>query len=307
MKKMEVLGLQTIPEIKPAANLPEIIANCANDEIGGLQDRDIIVLTSKIISKATGRIRKVNDIKPGKKALVLSRQTGKDARWLQMIFDEGHQILAIIPLKGVIEQFVLNTSEDDRCTRQLCEQKWALCITKDKDGRIHTCDAGIDSSNHPAGLVSALPADPDKEARKLREQIRKLTGKYVAVVLADTEVVLFGTMDFAVGSAGIEPISKKFGTPDLFGKPKFGGIDLTASELTAASALVFGQGNEGIPVAVIRGCKYEISETENISNTLPGWPDNIDVAKTIKTTMRATACACGLKKRLLLRLVSWFM
>lgn len=76
-----------------------------------------------------------------------------------------------------------------------------------------------------------LPEDPDAEARKVREQIQKLSGKRVAVILADTEMIPFGTIDVAVGSSGIEPISKKFGQKDLFGKPKFGGVDLVAYEL----------------------------------------------------------------------------
>jgi coenzyme F420-0:L-glutamate ligase/coenzyme F420-1:gamma-L-glutamate ligase len=114
-------------------------------------------------------------------------------------------------------------------------------------------------------------------------------------------------MDFAVGSSGIEPISRMFGKKDVFGKPKFGGIDLVAHELTAASALVFGQTGAGIPIAVVRGFEYKINETENISNTLVPKASGTDVAKAIKATMRATACAGGLKQRLLLRIASWFI
>jgi F420-0:gamma-glutamyl ligase len=45
MKKIEVLGLQTIPEIKQGDNLAEIIVNCAGDEIGSLEDRDVFSLS----------------------------------------------------------------------------------------------------------------------------------------------------------------------------------------------------------------------------------------------------------------------
>jgi coenzyme F420-0:L-glutamate ligase/coenzyme F420-1:gamma-L-glutamate ligase len=306
MKKIEVLGLQTIPEIKRGDNLPEIIVKCVDDEIGGLQEKDIIILTSKIVSKAAGRTRKLNEVKPGKKALAISKRTGKDAGWLQMIFDEGHQILAILPIKGIVERHIINASEDAETGRDLCEHEQAICITRGKNGLIHTCDAGIDGSNHPAGIVSLLPENPDGEARKIREQIQKLSGKQVAVILADTEVMPGGTMDFAIGSSGIEPVSKMFGTKDLFGKPKFGGIDLTAYELTAASTLVFGQTAGGIPVAVIRGCEYEINETENISNTLTP-QTNVGVTKAIKATLRATSYAYSLKTRLLLQIASWFV
>jgi coenzyme F420-0:L-glutamate ligase/coenzyme F420-1:gamma-L-glutamate ligase len=156
-------------------------------------------------------------------------------------------------------------------------------------------------------MVSLLPRDPDAEAGKIREQIRQLTGRQLAVILADTEMIPFGTMDFAVGSSGIGPISKKFGKKDLFGKPKFGGIDLVAYELTSASALLFGQTGAGIPVVVIRGCEYEISETENILNTLLPRADNTEFSKMVKATMRATSYARGLKGRLLLQIASWFM
>jgi coenzyme F420-0:L-glutamate ligase/coenzyme F420-1:gamma-L-glutamate ligase len=307
MKRIEVLGLQSVPQIKQADNLAEIIVNCAKDEIGGLQDKDIIVLTSKIVSKAIGRVRKLSEVKPSRKALAISRRTGKDARWLQMIFDEGHRILAIMPLKGIVEQHLVKTSEDADCSRQLCEHEQAVCITRGKDGRIHTCDAGIDGSNHPPDVVSLLPEDPDEEARRIREEIAKLTGRQVAVILADTEIVPFGTIDFAVGSSGIEPVSKMFGKKDLFGKPKFGGIDLVSFELASASGLLFGQTASGIPVAIIRGYEYEINETENISNALIPQGSGADTAKAFKATIRATAYAMGLKHRLLLRVASWFV
>jgi len=307
MKKIKVLGLQTIPEVKRGDNLAEIIVESVNGEIGSLENKDIIVITSKIVSKALGRIRKRSEVTPGKKALRISAQTGKDAKWLQVIFDEGHQILAIIPLKGALEHYIINASQDSESASVLVEHEQALCITKGRDGRINTCDAGIDGSNHPPGIFGLLPEDPDAEARRIREQIQKLSGKEVAVILADTEMIPFGTMDFAVGSSGIEPISKKFGQKDLFGKPKFGGMDLVAYELAAASALLFGQTAAGIPVVVIRGYRFEISETENISNTILPKSSDADIAGAIRATMRATAYVHGLKKRLLLRIASWFV
>jgi len=57
--------------------------------------------------------------------------------------------------------------------------------------------------------VGLLPEDPYGEARRIRDEIQKLSGRQVAVILADTEMVPFGTMDFAMGSSGIEPISKQ--------------------------------------------------------------------------------------------------
>jgi len=306
MKKIEVLGLQTIPEIKPGDNLAQIIVDCAKNEVGGLKEKDIIVLTSKIISKAMGLTRKLSEVTPGKKALYISKKTGKDPRWVQLIFDVGHQILAILPLRGIIKQQIMAASKETHCSDELIEHERIICITKSRQGSIHTCDAGIDSSNHPGDTVSLLPEDPDKAARDIREQIQNICGLKLSVILADTEMVPFGTMDLAVGSSGIEPRSKMFGKKDLFGKPKFGGMDLVANELTAASALLFGQVNAGIPAVVIRGYEYETSETENISNTLTPQGDS-GIARIIKDTLRTTSYARGFTERLLLRIASWFV
>jgi len=305
MKKIEVLGLQTVPEIKQGDNLPEIIVKCADSEIGGLQEKDIVVLTSKIVSKAAGLTKKLSDVKPGKKALAISRKTGKDAQWLQMIFDEGHRILAIMPLEGFVEQHIINSTDDKGTCRELVEHEQAICITLGKDGQIHTCDAGIDGSNHPPGVVSFLPEDPDRTAKEIREQIQQLSGRQLTVILADTEMIPFGTIDLAVGSSGIEPRAKMFAKKDLFGKPKFGGIDLIAYELTAASALVFGQTTAGIPAAVVRGYEYEINETANIANGIWLHPAAGNIRKAIKATMRATSYTRG-PKGCLLRIASWF-
>ncbi len=307
MKKFEVFGLQTLPEIQPGDNLPQIIIDCAGNEIGGLQAGDILILTSKIISKAMGLLKKKSDVKVTKSALAVSKRTGKDPVWVQMVMDEGHEIVAVIPLNGIFREHVMHSSQDTQCSNKLCEYEQCLLITISPGGTLHTCDAGIDGSNHPEGVVSFMPPEPDEVAEAVREEIKTSTGKEVAVILADTELMPFGTMDFAVGSSGIEPRGKEFGRNDNFGRPKFGGMDLTAHELAAAAALQFGQTNAGIPAAVIRGYQYNISNTENITNTL--WPkgDKEQTRRAIKEIMRATAGARSLRQRLLLKIASWLV
>jgi len=306
MKKIEVFGLQTIPKIQPGDNLAEIVNKCAGQEIGGLLAKDIVVLTSKIVSKAQGRMRKMADVVPCEKALYISKKTGKDPQWLQMIWDEDNEILAIVPLKGVVEHHILSSSQDAAVSNDLVEHEQALCVTLGKDGRLHTCDAGIDGSNHERGVVSMLPADPDASAKQIREDLQKLTGKKLAVILADTEIIPFGTMDFAMGSSGIDPVSKQFGQKDIFNKPKFGGMDLIAHELCAASALVFGQTGAGIPVAVIRGYEYEINETANVANTMLAHSAD-SVKQLVKDTLKATSYTRPLLKRILMQIASRFV
>jgi coenzyme F420-0:L-glutamate ligase/coenzyme F420-1:gamma-L-glutamate ligase len=308
MKKIEILGLQTIPEIKAGDNLAQIICNCAKNENVGINEKDILVLTSKIVSKALGLIRKKADVKVSKKAARISKKTGKDPIWVQMILDAGHKIIAVIPLGGAITKYVVAGSTDAESSQRLCDNEKCLFITRSKTGSIHTCDAGIDGSNHPEGIISLFPENPDAEAAKIRAEIKKLTGKKIAVILADTELIPYGTIDTAVGSSGINPCSIMFGKKDKFGKPKFGGVDLVGLEMTAASALLFGQTDSGIPVTIIRGYEYQFDETRNISNTMRFASDEKDILQIVRETMRATSYAIdGLGKKLLLRIASWFV
>jgi coenzyme F420-0:L-glutamate ligase/coenzyme F420-1:gamma-L-glutamate ligase len=308
MKKIEVLGLQTIPEIRAGDDLAKIICDCAKSENVGINEKDIIVLTSKIVSKALGLIRNKADVKVSKKALKISKKTKKDPIWVQMILDAGHKIIGVIPLRGAITKYVVNGSTDAESSRRLCDNEKCLFITRSKTGSIHTCDAGIDGSNHPEGVVSLFPENPDAEAAKIRAEIRNLTGKNIAVILADTELIPYGTIDIAVGSSGVNPCSIMFGKKDKFGKPKFGGIDLVGLEMTAASALLFGQTDSGIPVTIIRGYEYQFDEKRNVSNTLRFAGDEKDISQIVRGTMKLTSYAIeGFGRKLLLRIASWFV
>ncbi len=308
MKKIELIGLQTIPEIKAGDNLAKIICDCAKNENVSINEKDIFVLTSKIVSKALGLIRKKADVKVSKKALKISKKTGKDPIWVQMILDTGHKIIAVVPLGGAITQYVASGSTDAESSRRLCDSEKCLFITESPTGSIHTCDAGIDGSNHPEGVVSLFPEDPDAEAAKIRAEIRKLTGKNIACLLADTELVSYGTVDTAVGSSGINPCSVMFGKKDKFGKPKFGGIDLVGLEMAAASALLFGQTDSGIPVTIIRGYEYQFDEKRNVSNTLRLAGDERDISQVVRAVLRSSSYAVdGFGRKLLFRIVSWFI
>jgi coenzyme F420-0:L-glutamate ligase/coenzyme F420-1:gamma-L-glutamate ligase len=305
VKSIEILGLSTVPDIKPGDKLGEIITRCAKDEGTSIQEKDIIVITSKIVSKAEGSITDLSEVKPGKKALKLATKTGKAASKLQLILDSGQEIVAVIPLAGLPEGYIMKSSKRRDKARQLLDKEACILVTKDRDGRVHTYDAGIDSSNHPEDVVSLPPFDPDRSAREIEEDIKRLTGKEVAVLIADTEIVPFGTVDLATGSSGIEPVTKRFGEPDRFGKPKFGGMDVIAYELTAAAALLFGRTNEGIPVAIISGLDYEPSGEENILNTLVA--DWHQVQRTIKAVIKATGTIGGFKARVLSLLLRLFV
>jgi len=124
-------------------------------------------------------------------------------------------------------------------------------------------DAGLDASNHLEGVVSVPPRDLDRFAKEIKEKSLELTGQEVPVIITDIEMRFsYGSLDFARGSSGIQVVSKSFGEPDLYGKPKFGGVNCVAHELACASALLMGQTSEGVPAIIVRGYKYVKSEEE---------------------------------------------
>jgi coenzyme F420-0:L-glutamate ligase/coenzyme F420-1:gamma-L-glutamate ligase len=222
MKKVEVIRLGTVPEIKPGDKLGEIIVNCAKDEAGNIKEKDIIVVTSKIVSKAGNTVTTLSKIQPGDKAIKLSSQADKAVYKIQLIMDSGQETIAVIPLAALAEEYIMKSTARPDEARQLLAKEGSILITKDNEGRLHTYDGGIDSSSHPDDVISLPPSDPDRSAREIRQEIKKLTDKEVAVIIADTEMVPFGSMDLAIGSSGIEPITKRFAEPDRFGRPKFG-------------------------------------------------------------------------------------
>jgi len=257
--KIELIALK-LPEIKKGACLGKLIVKESEAQAAGLEDGDVILVTSKIVSKAQGRIVKLDSIKPEPKAKLLARSFGKDPRLMQLILEESKELLFAIPLHKFVKESLINLesfSYDVKAAKKLIENDKTLLVVEHKSGLICS-DAGIDSSNHPKGFVSLLPQDPGKAAKDISLAIKELTGKDTACVITDTEISIgFGSLEKALGVYGISPFAKEFGKPDRFGKPKFGGVDNVADMLACAAGLVWGQTSAGIPVVIIRGLKYD--------------------------------------------------
>jgi len=107
-----------------------------------------------------------------------------------------------------------------------------------------------------------LPKNPDRSALGIRRKIRMLTGKDVAVIISDTHgrALRLGEINIAIGVAGINSIRDRRGETDLFGYVLRVKKTAVADELSSAAELVIGQADEGIPVAIIRGYPYPMSE-----------------------------------------------
>ena len=136
-------------------------------------------------------------------------------------------------------------------------------ITETKQGLV-CANAGIDQSNVPGNTVAAiLPEDSDRSAQTIRQDILKISGKEVAVIISDTHgrPLRKGEINIALGTSGLKPLRDRRGEKDLFGYTIRLKRTAIADELASAAELVIGQANEGIPVAIVRGYSYPKSET----------------------------------------------
>jgi coenzyme F420-0:L-glutamate ligase/coenzyme F420-1:gamma-L-glutamate ligase len=128
-----------------------------------------------------------------------------------------------------------------------------MVISETRHGYV-CANAGVDASNVTPGWVSLLPVDPDASARRLRAGLGRLTGRDIAVIVADTfgRAWRIGQTNIAIGVAGIDPFLDYRGLPDARGRPLTATQICVADELAGAAELVMGK-SSGVCAAVVRG------------------------------------------------------
>jgi len=209
-------------------DLARIIVDTAEKNGLEIQNRDVIVVAQKIFSKAERRIVNVREVEPSRRANSLARKVKKSGRFVELVLRETKRVL-----KASRETLIV---EDIR---------GLICI-----------NAGIDKSNvEGSDNFALLPLNPDKSAEECRSEIKRLTGKDVAVIMCDTYSRPFrrGQVNYAIGIAGINPFRDYKGKPDLFGQILKVKNIAVVDEVVAAAELLMGQGNEARPVVVLRG------------------------------------------------------
>jgi coenzyme F420-0:L-glutamate ligase/coenzyme F420-1:gamma-L-glutamate ligase len=230
---LTLYGLPGIPNVQPGDDIANLIlAALARAELT-LQAGDVLVVTQKIVSKAEGRAMHLSDVIPSPQARELAEATGKDPRLVEVILRES---------RGVIRQ------------------RGPVLITETRHGWI-CANAGVDRSNiaGPEGESALpLPLDPDDSARRIRAALMTATDADIAVIITDTHGRAWreGTVNLALGVAGMLPIADLRGQPDMFGYTLRVTTVARADELAAAAGLITGQAAERLPVVLIRGADY---------------------------------------------------
>ncbi|MCL0043954.1 coenzyme F420-0:L-glutamate ligase [Dehalococcoidia bacterium] len=231
--EIKIIGINGIPEIKTGMNLSELILQAARAQGSPIQERDILMVTQKIVSKAEGQLVDLSTVTPSHLAKEWAQTYDKDPRVIEVAFQES---------------------------RRLSRMDKGVLVTETHHG-FHCVNAGVDVSNVPGSeMVALLPRDPDGSAKKIRQDIHQATGFEVAVVITDTwgRPWRYGVTNVAIGASGIVPLEDYRGTTDVFGYELHGTAVAVVDELAAASELVMGK-VDMVPVALVRGYPYVFS------------------------------------------------
>jgi coenzyme F420-0:L-glutamate ligase / coenzyme F420-1:gamma-L-glutamate ligase len=238
---LEIFGVPGLPEITRGADLAAAIVDAAQGAGTPLRDGDVVVVTSKIVSKAEGRVLELSAIVPSPFATEWSAAWDKDPAVTEVVLREAKRVV-----------------------RQL----GPVLITETRHGYV-CANSGVDQSSSGAhGRVVLLPEDPDASARAIRAGF-SARGIDAAVIVSDTfgRAWREGQTDVAIGIAGMQPITSYIGQVDPHGHEFRVQALCTADELAGAAELVKGNISR-VPVAVIRGHRWDRDDTATIAPVL---------------------------------------
>jgi coenzyme F420-0:L-glutamate ligase/coenzyme F420-1:gamma-L-glutamate ligase len=244
--ELRVMAVEGMPEVSEGMAVGGEIA--ARQE---LRDRDVVVVSQKIVSKAEGRVRHLSSAIPGGEARRLAAVLGKEPALVELILEESREVLRAE--RGVL---IVETRQGFVCA-----------------------NAGIDSSNLPEeGTVCLLPEDPDASARRIRGEIRDAAGVSPAVIVADSfgRAWRLGQTEVAIGCAGIAPLDDWRGRADAAGRELAATLIAIADEAAAAADLVRNKASR-VPAVVVRGLDRHVTPEDGPGATVLHRPHDEDL------------------------------
>jgi len=246
--QLTALALPGLPIVQPGDDLADLIrAGLARAELVP-RAHDILVVASKLVSRAEDRFVDLATISPSAPALELAARTGHDPRHVELILRESAAISRVA--SGVL-------------------------IVRHRLGFV-VANAGVDLSNAaPPGFARGagpwalcLPRDPDASARRLRAAFADAPS--LGVVISDSfgRPFRLGTVGTAIGAAGLPATNDHRGRADLFGRPLEHTVTALADQVAAVADLVAGQADEGRGVVLIRGLQFASGDDAGASSLL---------------------------------------
>jgi coenzyme F420-0:L-glutamate ligase/coenzyme F420-1:gamma-L-glutamate ligase len=231
--RVEVIGLEGIPEVRPGDDLAAMLVEAIRATAGALPlaEDDVLVVTQKVVSKAEGAVVDLTTVTPRLEAVEFAQRWDRDARQLEVVLREARRVVRME--RGVL-------------------------ITQTPHGFI-CANGGVDASNvgpDSGSLVTLLPVDPDASAARIRAAVRNAFGVDVPIVVSDSfgRPWRWGITDVAIGVSGLIPIDDMRGSPDADGRIMHSTIRATADEIASAAELALGK-TARRPAAVVRGAR----------------------------------------------------
>jgi len=240
---IQVIRIPNIPLINPGDDISRILLDTLKKESIKIENEDVFVIAQAIISKSENRIVDLKSITPSSKAKEYAKSVEKDPRIIELILQESKQVLKYNSHAMIVEH---------------------------KSGLV-CANAGIDQSNSgKKDHVTLLPNDPDNSASIIQMNIEKSLGKNIGVIISDTQGRPFrnGAINVGIGIAGFkDPVLNFKGKIDLFGyKLQTTEVNII-DELASVAELLMGESDEGYPIILIKGFKFELG-TSNSSRLI---------------------------------------
>jgi coenzyme F420-0:L-glutamate ligase/coenzyme F420-1:gamma-L-glutamate ligase len=240
--RVEAIAIPGIPIVQPGDDLAAIVDGALTRAEIARGANDVVVVASKLVSRAEGRFVELARVEPSARARELAEVTGHDAAHVEVILRESAAV--------------------SRAAR-------GVLVARHRLGFV-VANAGVDFSNvGRAGHVLLLPIDPDASAARLRARLG------CAVVISDSfgRPFRFGSVGVAIGSAGVPALHDHRGRVDLFGRALEHTETALADQLAAMADLVAGQADEARGAVLVRGVRFAASDAGASSLVRPADQD----------------------------------
>lgn len=229
MRGVTIIPIEVKPPLtRPTKDLGGLIYEKINDNGVGLVDGDIVVVSSKLVSIAQGRLYDEEMLNAMPDSRRLASDLGVSEKVAEAVLRESIRVVG----GGA-----------------------GLLMSYRPEGLVP--NSGIDKSNSPNGLLVLYPLRPFRTADEIRERLYELSGRRLGVVISDSRVLPLrqGTVGLSIGYSGLKGVVELRGARDLFGRPLVHTRFNLADCVCSAALLVMGESDEGVPIAVVRGLR----------------------------------------------------
>ena len=224
---MKFIPVKTRAFLPPKDDLYKVM----EEYLPRLQEKDVLVITSKVLAIHQGRTIKIKDGSRLEKTALAKKEASS---YLRSNYNKGEYAFLTIIHNALISS------------------------------------AGIDKSNGN-GYYIYLPKNPQKLAREIWEFSRKkFKLKKLAVVIVDSQSIplRYGTMGISIGFFGLEPLLDYRGKKDIFGRALEVTRANIVDALAVIANLLMGESSERTPILIIRGAKFVSFTNKNTSREL---------------------------------------